>query len=190
MRPFASKRHGEMAVAERRRRLRHGGLSVGASPRRPARRDHAAQRPRSFDGSQPRGVRAVGGRPVGRRLERRVELPAGGDGCEVWQHAFGQGGQVRRADRRGLRFGRSLHGHAELVGLELQQVVHHRRATVDPQLAQRAATGLHHRVDRITGLERHRLDDGPGEVAARRAAGDADDRARGRRDPTTASRAR
>ena len=41
------------------------------------------------------------------------------------------------------------------------------------------AAGPHHRLDRITGLERHRLDDGPRQVAARGAAGDPDDRAPG-----------
>ena len=79
----------------------------------------------------------------------------------------------------------SPHGHAELVGLELQQDVHHRRAAVDAQLAERVAAGPHHRLDGVAGLVRHRLDDGPSEVGRRRAAGDADDRAAGVRDPTT-----
>ena len=49
-------------------------------------------------------------------------------------HAFGQAGQVGGAERRGLGQLRPADRHAELVGLELEQQVHHRRPAVGPQL--------------------------------------------------------
>ena len=105
--------------------------------------------------------------------------------------AFGDAGEERGAERGRLLDRGAAHGHAEHVGLELAQQVHHRRAAVDAHLGEAPVPlARGDRVDHVGGLERHRLDDGAGEMRARRAAGDADDRARARTGPTTASRAR
>ena len=181
MRPFASKQPGEMARADDAPvDVAHRRYAHASPPEAPCRGErHVAQ---ARDRSTARSHAAWAASAVVRSAAGSndgVELPLRGDGVEVRQHAFGQGGQVRRADGRRLSFGGPLHGHAELIGLELQQPVHHRRTTVDPQLGQRPPAGPHHRLDGIAGLERHRLDDGPGEVGAGRAAGDPDDRAAG-----------
>ena len=55
--------------------------------------------------------------------------------AEVGPHALGESGEERRAERGGLLVDRSPHRHAELIGLDLQHDVHHRRATVDAQVA-------------------------------------------------------
>ena len=75
------------------------------------------------------------------------------------------------------RSGRS-HRDAELVGLQLQQQVVGRRAAVDPQRRRcRARAASPH----VAHLEGDRLQRGPDEVRAGRAAGDAEDgAARGR----------
>ena len=53
-------------------------------------------------------------------------------------HAFGDAGEERGAERRRLLDRGAAHRHAEQVGLELAQQVHHRRAAVDAHLGRRA----------------------------------------------------
>ena len=84
-----------------------------------------------------------------------------------------------------------LHRDAELVGLELQQQVHRRRAAVDAQLGDRRAADA-----AAIASTTSRVWNAIASTTARArwarvgAAGDADDRARGRRDPTTGCRGR
>ena len=92
-------------------------------------------------------------------------------------HAFGQTRQICGTERRGLLVDRALNNDAQLVRLHLQQHVHHRRAPVDAQCGECGAARRGHRLDRVAGLIRHGLDDGPGNVRLRRTAGDPHDRA-------------
>ena len=90
--------------------------------------------PRALDGPEPPAWPASAAGPVARGRHLDVELPARGDRVERRPHPFGQPGQVGGAERGRLLVARAANGHAELVGLELQQQVHRRRAAVDAQL--------------------------------------------------------
>ena len=63
-------------------------------------------------------------------------MPTAASSADV-PHPRGDPGEVRGTERRRLPDRRAPHGHAEHVGLELAQQVHHRRAAVDAQLGDR-----------------------------------------------------
>jgi hypothetical protein len=87
---------------------------------------------RPLDRPLPLLVGSVGAAAVRVRLEGGIELPLGGDLVETAPHALGQPGQVGGPDRRGLLAAGPAHHDAQLIGLELQQQIHHRGAAVDP----------------------------------------------------------
>ena len=100
-----------------------------------------------------------------------VEVPVGGDLVGRRPHALGEAGQVGGAERRGLLEPGTGHRYLELVGLELEQQRHHRRAAVDPQRLDLVTRCGRHGVDDVAGLEDHRLDRGSGEVRSGRSRG-------------------
>ena len=175
---------GRDGRGRRRPGVRHGGLS-------PSVRSWLCPRLGPFDGAQPRGVRGVGGRAVGvpARTWRRAAS---------WRRRLrGLAARLRRA-RRGtprrapwslVRSAVAPSRRAGRPGTAAASSITDAPPSTRSSLQRRAA-GPHHRLDRIAGLERHRLDDRTGEVGARGAAGDADDRAPGVRIPPRRARAR
>ena len=192
-RPFRCRERRQLAALGPHRRRRRwpstGGAGIVRTPEcRHDRGPAPASARRRAATARRRRRRRCGRR--GRRTRRRAASAAATSSSDA-PHALGQPGEVGGAERGGLLARGPADGHAELVGLQLQQQVHHRRPAVDPQRrAPRRPDALGHRVDHVAGLVRHRLDHGPGEVGAGRAAGDADDRCRGRTDPTTGCRGR
>ena len=100
MRPFASKQPRRDGTGRRR-------------PRRPAFADGRLSRCRSVMPPRPASARRPAATWRGRRRRSRGRRPArtmasscqlAATACEVRQHAFGEGGQVRRADGCGLSF--------------------------------------------------------------------------------------
>ena len=67
--------------------------------------------------------------------------------------------------------------HVALVGLELQEQVHHRRPAVGAQLGHGPAGRLAHCVEDVAALIGDGLDRSPGKVRPAGALRDADDRA-------------
>ena len=156
----------------------------------PAQQSGSAHRAmRSTARSQSRGRRRAGSRS-GAGSKARSSRHCAPTASRSGHTSFGQAGEIGGAEGRRLLVDRAQHGDTELVGLLLQEQIHHRRSAIDAQLAQRRAAGPHHRLDGIAGLERHRLDDRPCQVRHGRATGDADDGAPARTGPTTATRAR
>src|SRR5262245_3503609 len=89
--------------------------------------------PGSLDGLLPTPVQRFSLIGAKARFKRSLDLPASRDLFRRLPEANGQPGQVRCAQRRRLGDGRTLHWHAEDIGLELHKPVVGSRAAIDSQ---------------------------------------------------------
>ena len=177
------------ASAPRRSRSTASGRCATAGPNESAGQS-SAQRAGALDGraatSGSRRRRGCGRRPGGTR--RRAARPRRSRRASPRRPRPARPGRPRRAPSSpgstGRRTGTPSWSACSCSSRSITAAPPSTRSSL--HLACRDAG---HRLDHVAGLVRHRLDDGPGEVGAGRAAGDADHRAPGVRVPPRAAEA-
>ena len=79
-------------------------------------------------------MQLVGGDLIGLRRDLDVQCPLLGQLVQARPDALTQSGQIGGSQSRGLLYPGAGYGDPYLVGLELQEQIHDRGTTVDPEL--------------------------------------------------------